>query len=154
MRLNRTIIIAVTLAAASISHASPVTDELVGRLSRIAAENFWGKAILSSGQPVQRPPDLNPNTPIIPLADARRVVEAAFRVGAAMWCGVEWRPYYLRFMQTERKRSWTELQIAYIGVLFGLTQQTSSDALASDPEKACSAERKAEVEAALGTGRP
>ena len=154
MALHRAIIIAVTLAAASIAQASPVTDDLVGRLSRVAADNFWGKAILSSGQPVQRPPDLDPNLPLIPPADARRVVEAALPVSVAMWCGVEWRPYYLRFMQTERKRSWTEIQVAYIGVLFGLTQQTFSDALASDPTKPCPAERKAEVEAALGAGRP
>jgi hypothetical protein len=153
MRFDLKIIVA-TLAAASIAHASPVTDELVGRLSRLAADNFWGKAVLSSGQPVQRPPDLDPNTPLIPLADARRVVEAAFPVGVAMWCKVEWRPYYLRFMQTERKRSWTQVQVAYIGVLFGLSQQTFSDALARDPERPCPAERRAEVEAALAAERP
>src|SRR5262245_21381469 len=145
MRLVPSILIAATLAVASVAQAIPVTDELVAKLSRIAAASFWEEGILSSGEPVQKPPGLDANAPIIPLADARRVIEVAMPVATAVWCGVDWRPYYLRFMQAERKRSWTEVQLAYMGVLFGLTQQTFGDALRSDPNKPCSAERKAEV---------
>ena len=148
------IIIASTLFAGPLALANPVDEELVESLPRTAAEHFWDKGVLSSGQPVQRPPDLDPDTPIIPPADSQRVVEAAFRVGAAMWCDVEWRPYYVRFMQAERKRNWNEVQVAYIGFLFGMAQQTFYAALTRGSDVACSPERRSEVETALGAKAP
>src|SRR5262245_261057 len=131
------VIAAVVLAQTAAADRTVVSDELVANLTGHATSNFWGRAVLSSGQPVQRPPDYDPRTPIIPIADSRRVVEGALPVGVAMWCGVEWRPYYLGFMRTEPAKRWSEVQVAYIGVLFGLAQQTIASSLASDSGGSC-----------------
>ncbi len=71
-----------------------------------------------------------------------------------MWCGAEWRPYFLRIMQSERARSrWSEIQIAYIGMLFGAAQQRFADMLTHGAES-CPAQRKAEVEAVMASPIP
>ena len=54
-----------------------------------------------------------------------------------MWCGLDWQPHYQRFMQSERKRNeLTTVQAAYIGFLFGLTQQVYSQGLSA--QETCS----------------
>lgn len=110
--------------------ADPLPDELVDSLGRIVADNFWGRAVLASGETVERPVSQDPLSPIIPRPDSRRVVEHAVPVGVAMWCGVDWKSFYLGFMQNERTKPWSEIQIAYIGVLFGTAQQTFASSLA------------------------
>jgi hypothetical protein len=144
------VIVAVALAGPAAAQESLVSEELVETLSGLVARNFWGRAVLSSGEHVQRPPDYDPKTPIIPKDASRRVIENALPVGLAMWCGVEWRPYYLGFMRAERTKSWSEIQIAYIGVLFGTAQQTFASSYARDAGGGCTAEHRAEIESAMG----
>ena len=103
---------------------------------------------MSSGERVQPVDDAERAAPVIPLADSARVVAAARPVGQAMWCGVEWQPYYLEFMQAERRKPWSEKQIAFIGVLFGLTQSTFSTALTQ--RGPCSAEARQNVVRIIG----
>lgn len=105
------------------------SDTLVQALATTAQENFWGRAVLQNGETVQPVDDAERAAPVIPMADSARVVNAAIPVGRAMWCELEWRPYYLKFMQAERRKSWSETQLAFIGVLFGLTQANVSNAL-------------------------
>src|SRR5262245_61357747 len=95
-------------------------DALVQALVTTAQQNFWGRAVLSNGETVQPADDAERTAPVIPFVDSARVVNAAIPVGRALWCGVEWQPYYLAFMQGERRGSWSEKQVAFIGVLFGL----------------------------------
>lgn len=121
----------------------PLPDALVQSLVASAQQNFWGRAVLSSGETVKPIDDAERTAPVIPFADAARVVNAARSVGQAIWCEVEWQPYYLAFMQAERRESWSEKQIAFIGVLFGLTQGVISSALTQrDP---CLAEARESV---------
>src|SRR5262245_39387667 len=115
-------------------------DALVRSLATTAQQNFWGRAVLSSGETVQPVDDTERTAPVIPFEDSARVVTAARPVGQAMWCGVEWQRYYLAFMQVERRKPWTDKQIAFIGVLFGFTQSTFADALTQ--RGPCSAEAR------------
>lgn len=108
-------------------------DALVQNLVATAQENFWGRAVLSSGETVQPVDDAERLAPVIPFSDSVRVVSAAAPVGGALWCRVEWQPYYLAFMQLERRKSWSEKQVAFIGMLFGLAQYSISNALKQNP---------------------
>jgi hypothetical protein len=108
-------------------------DAIVQNLVATAQENFWGRAVLSSGETVQPIDDAERIAPVIPFSDSVRVVSAAAPVGGALWCGVEWQPYYLAFMQSERRKSWSEKQVAFIGALFGLAQNSMWNALKQNP---------------------
>ena len=108
-------------------------DPVVQALVATAQDNFWGRAVLSSGEPVQPIDDAERTAPVIPFPDSVRVVSAAAPVGGALWCGVEWQPYYLAFMQSERRKSWSEKQVAFIGVLFGIAQHSMWNALKQNP---------------------
>jgi hypothetical protein len=123
-------------------------DALVQSLVTTAQKNFWGRAVLSKGETVQPVDDAERTAPVIPFVDSARVVNAAIPVGRALWCGVEWQPYYLAFMQAERRGSWSEKQIAFIGVLFGLTQGTVSTALTQ--RGPCAAETRDKVVEGIG----
>jgi hypothetical protein len=114
-------------------------DAVVQNLVATAQENFWGRAVLSSGEPVQPMDDVERTAPVIPFSDAVRVVGAAAPVGGALWCGVEWQPYYLAFMQSERRKPWSEKQVAFIGMLFGLAQHAMWNAL---KQNACPTETR------------
>ena len=108
-------------------------EALVQNLVATAQQNFWGRAVLSSGETVQPIDDAERIAPVIPFSDSVRVVSAAAPVGGALWCGIEWQPYYLAFMQSERRKSWSEKQVAFIGMLFGLAQYSMSNALKQNP---------------------
>jgi hypothetical protein len=125
-----------------------IPDAVVQSLVTTAQQNFWGRAVLSSGERVQPVDDAERAAAVIPFADSARVAVAARPVGQAIWCGVEWQPYYLEFMQSERRKSWSEKQIAFIGVLFGLTQSTFSTALTQ--RGPCSAEDRENVVKIIG----
>lgn len=124
-----------------------VPDALVQNLVAAAQENFWGRAVLSSGEAVQSIDDAERAAPVIPFSDAVRVVSAAAPVGGALWCGVEWQPYYRAFMQSERRKPWSEKQVAFIGVLFGLAQHAIWNALKQDP---CAPETREMVQTRMG----
>jgi hypothetical protein len=118
----------------SVAITQPALPEaLVQNLVATAQENFWGRAVLSSGETVQPIDDAERAAPVIPFSDSVRVVSAAAPVGGALWCGIEWQPYYVAFMQSERRRSWSEKQVAFIGTLFGLAQRAMWNALKENP---------------------
>ena len=99
-------------------------DTLVQSLVATAQENFWGRAVLSSGETVQPIDDTERNTPVIPFVDSARVVHAARPLGQAIWCDVEWQPSApSRSCKPSAESRRSEKQIAFIGVLFGLTQR-------------------------------
>ena len=56
-------------------------------------------------------------------------------------------------MQAERAKSWTEIQIAYIGILFGTSQQTFASFFEKGSTGECTAEYRAEIETAMGRVR-
>jgi hypothetical protein len=58
----------------------------------------------------------------IPKSDEERILEAGTFCGKAMNANLNWKEYYVNFMEVERKKDWVDEQIAYIGVLFGAVQ--------------------------------
>ncbi len=103
------------------------------QLAQQALSAVWGKAVDIKGNPLTPKSESERTTIPMPPADVERVIRGAAIVGEAIWCGLDWQPQYLRFMQAERRRnSLTDVQAAYTGILFGLTQQTYAQALAAN----------------------
>jgi len=69
----------------------------------------------------------------IPRNDAMRIVQSSAAAGLGAWCGVEWQPYYLAFMRSERNRDWSEEQLTFIGMLFGTAQGSMEKSMARTP---------------------
>jgi hypothetical protein len=55
-------------------------------------------------------------------ADRARIREAAMLAETANAAGLEWEPYYLAFMQLERRKDWSDKEIKLIGMYFGAIQ--------------------------------
>ena len=61
---------------------------------------------------------------VIPLDDARRIVNSAADTALTEHCGLDWRNLSFRpLMRGERQRgTWSDRQLAYIGILHGYVQ--------------------------------
>ncbi len=87
-----------------------------------AQSSFWDKAVGEDGKHFVPESDAERASVLIPVPDANRVVREAHFYGLALWCGLEWKQTYLSYMQAERRRNWSQKQIAFIGLLFGVAQ--------------------------------
>ena len=140
-----TVVFAAFMMASQVSSSQPLElpADLTEQVVAYTQSAFWGNAVGTEGQKITLPPDVDPSAPVIPTTEARRIVHAAVPTGFAMWCGVEWQPFYLDFMQRERSSGvWSETQLAYIGVLFGMSQQITAMSASSQP---CSEKQRAET---------
>jgi hypothetical protein len=107
------------------------------QLAYQALDAMWGKAIGLDGNLLQPKTEKERTTIPIEPGYVEYVIRSAGIAGEAMWCGLDWQPHYQRFMQTERTRNeLTTVQAAYIGFLFGLTQQVYSKGLSA--QETCS----------------
>jgi hypothetical protein len=89
----------------------------------LALSHFWGNAQLQDGSVVRPDNDEDRKTLPIPYPEAKRVVDASVAAGLAVWCGLDYRPYYSLFMRVERQRGvWSDKQVAFVGFLFGVSQ--------------------------------
>lgn len=126
------------LAVASFGFATAAENaNTFDRLAYQALDAMWGKAVGQDGKPLQPKTEIERTTIPIEPGHVEYVIRSASIAGEAMWCGLDWQPHYLRFMQTERTRNeLTTVQAAYIGFLFGLTQQVYSKELSA--QETCS----------------
>lgn len=135
---------------ASASHAAmqPGKAEVVTEIVRIARANLTN-AVMSDGSPVPPETDEEKLHPIIPMMDAVRVVDRGNLSAMAEWCNMEWEhASYLPFMQKERKEArWSDKQLAFIGLIHGVTMQATKQALAK--QKPCTSQQAGEVKARL-----
>ncbi len=117
--------------------AAEENQSIFNQLAHQALNAMWGTAVGPDGIPLK--PKSEKERTTIPIAPGyvEYVIRNAVIVGEAMWCGLDWQPHYQRFMQSERKRNeLTTVQAAYIGFLFGLTQQVYSQGLSA--QETCS----------------
>jgi len=116
-------IVGSTVAAGEVADARiALSDIQVERIITHAQANFWGGAVGHDGKLLSPTDEDERQRLLIPRVDAERVVHDAHKYGLALWCNLDWKPTYLRYMQVERRKRWNEKQIAFIGVLFGVTQ--------------------------------
>ena len=100
---------------------------------RTAQKSFWGKAVLSNGALALPASESERNILPIPRNEAMRIVQSSAAAGLGAWCGVEWQSYYLAFMGSERAKPWSEKQIAFIGMLFGVAQGSLQKSMSETP---------------------
>jgi hypothetical protein len=127
----------VSLASAALASAHElVSDSDADEFARLTLNGMWGKAMDEHDRPLQPKDDKDRHTIPIPLTDVRRVARAGAPAGIASWAGLDWQSYYDAFMKQERRSGrWSGKQIAYIGVLFGVSQgsfEKSCEKLARD----------------------
>ena len=69
------------------------------------------------------------NGAVIPIADARAIIDAGFASGAARWCQLDWQQN-LRFLLNEQRARgvWDERQLAFVGVLHAHAMSAVLDA--------------------------
>lgn len=71
-----------------------------------------------------------------------QIAEAGTLAGEIEACEVDWKTYYIAYMQSERRRAaneeWPQEKIAFVGALFGAFQGRSYD---EHREEACPLER-------------
>jgi hypothetical protein len=106
---------------------------------------FWGNAVGPDGQVLSPSNEAERERLLIPHADAVRVVNGAHVYGLALWCNLDWKPVYLKFMEAERAKGWNEKQIAFVGMLFGMTQAAVKLSVGGT----CSAKDRSTIQKAL-----
>ena len=107
-----------------------IADEVVARAVE-AANNLLPKGRLRDGS------SLAPVTPkerlrgVIPPENAHHIVKSAADSALTEHCGLDWRNLSFRpLMRRERRLStWSERQLAFIGILHGYVQATYRDLL-------------------------
>ena len=106
-----------------------VSNEMAAEIMGIAREHIT-QAKLQDGSFVPAETEEEMKHLIIPIEDAKRVIHFGSKSGLAEWCGIEYRPAYLQFMQDERRLGkWNDKQIAYIGLLHGISVSVFSHSL-------------------------
>src|SRR3546814_11643465 len=90
----------------------------------LARENL-SKAHLPDGSPVPEETPEMKRQPIVPLTEAKRVVEVGMLSAVAAWCGVEWRhANFAPFMAAERaQRSRTDKALPPIRLMPRSTEE-------------------------------
>lgn len=112
-----------------------ISDDITIKLMAVARDHIT-QAKLRDGSFVPPETAEEKKMPIIPVADGKRIVNRGATSAIAAWCGIDYKPYYLEFMQEERRQyQWSDKQIAYIGLLHGLSVSGYSHAL---QERTCS----------------
>ncbi|MDA0782510.1 MAG: hypothetical protein O2970_10355 [Proteobacteria bacterium] len=97
-------------------------DKLISDLMQVAREQITSAKLLD-GSFVPAETEEEKKTPIIKIEDARRIVGVGQQSAIAAWCNVEWyKSSFTNLMQHERsKEIWSDKQLAYIGLLHGIT---------------------------------
>lgn len=96
-------------------------EEDIQQIIDKAVAGYWGQAQLPGGQVIYPDTDEEMLQPVIPDADARRIVRDAVPAALGLWCGLDWETYYASYVERERKGAWNEKQMAFVEVLFGTT---------------------------------
>ena len=118
------------------------------QLIQAAFANFWGKARLSNGNPVQPDNAAERSTLPISIATASHVISVGEISGIAEWCGLDWQTHFLNLTAKARRQAFSEKQVAFVGLLHGVAQGTVYSTLQSKP---CATDQKSRVTKILET---
>jgi predicted secreted protein len=102
-------------AAQNVRFAPDPPEELVTQLMAHARSDL-SRVTGTAGVPSETL--LERNDSLLPIAEARAVIDVGFASGTARWCELDWRRNLANLLAEERARpDRSERQIAYIGVL-------------------------------------
>jgi len=114
--------VGLAVAAGGTNPRVTLSDAQVEQVISSTRVNFWGKAVGMDGNALVPSDNKERDQLLIPHAEAVRIVNEAREYGLALRCELDWQPVYSKYMQAERRKGWSEKQIAFVGMLFGVTQ--------------------------------
>lgn len=113
----------------SYCYAQLIPVDKYSNIIELAMTNFWGKAQLKDGTTVQ--PDSEAERTTLPITnnDAHKVIQAGEISSIAAWCGLDWQKNYLRVTKSARSSGLSGKQVAFVGLLHGVTMGIVESAL-------------------------
>lgn len=152
--MNQILMCILLLMVTSVSHGQTIgfNEKTSMTLIDDSIPSFWrsNSQVIEDGKLVNiTPPDISELTKsIIERDEALKILNDSYLVGNAMWCKLEWRDHYLAYMQEQRKKDYSQIQIAYIGFLFGVGQSQLNRTL-QNSGKECGLEHAAYINQAF-----
>ncbi len=130
----------------------PVLDEATkAKMAKDVVPYFWDKAVDSKGNVIRAKGKQERERMPVPMKDLSRIIDNAVPTGYAMFCGVKWETYYQAYMKLERvMHKWNEVENAFIGMVFGYTQQMVTSSLAARMK--CYPKMKIQVQTDINNG--
>ena len=108
--------------ALSASNIFAFDDAMKDKIISLAFDNFWGKARLSDGSYVQPENEKDRQTLPISKETAYQVIDVGEISGLAKWCSLDWQKNYSTLTRSARNQGFSEKQVAFVGLLHGVTQ--------------------------------
>lgn len=131
-----------------VAHAEPLTDEQVMTLVNYARDNIT-LAVYEDGSNAAPETEAERAKELLPVEDARRVIEGGFSSGILQWCGLDWQVSMSAVLTQERdSHMWGEKQLAFINLLHGIAMVHYVEIISAN-NNVCSDEVRAEAEKAL-----
>lgn len=112
------------LLCTSFCYAGLLTESLHEKIIEQTLNNFWGKAVLKDGSFVQADSEEERKTVPISKTNAKHVILIGELSSLAGWCGLDWQQNYHKMTKAARDSGFTGKQVAFIGLLHGVTMGT------------------------------
>jgi hypothetical protein len=106
------------LGSGALAFDNATKDQIIS----LAFQNFWGKARLADGSHVQPGSEEERQTLPVSKEAAYQVIEVGKISGQAKWCSLDWQKSYLALTKSARNQGYSDKQLAFIGLLHGVTQ--------------------------------
>jgi hypothetical protein len=137
--LSAMLILVLTFLASQVLAFDDATKD---KIISLALENFWGKARLADGSYVQPENEVDRQTLPVSKETAYQIIEVGKISGLAQWCALDWQKNYLKLTKSARQEGFSEKQVAFIGLLHGVTQGIVENAV---KDKKCGGSEKEEA---------
>lgn len=135
-------------AFAGAARAEPLSDEQVMTMVNYARDNIT-LAVYEDGSHASPETEAERAKEILPVEDARRVIEGGFSSGILQWCGLDWQVSMTAVLTQERdSHMWGEKQLAFINLLHGIAMVHYVETISAN-NNACPDDVRAEAEKAL-----
>ena len=113
------------------------------KIMQFTLEQFWGNAVDSKGELIQPKNDEERKALPVSKDQAGYIIDKGGESALAQWCGVEWQERFNLLMEQMRKRMPSDTQIAYLGVLHGVSQKMMFDVMDGET---CSKQTKKQLQ--------
>ena len=131
-----------------VAHAEQLTDEQVMTMVNYARDNIT-LAVYEDGRNAAPETEAERAKELLPVEDARRIIEGGFSSGILQWCGLEWQVSMNALLTQERdSHMWGEKQLAFINLLHGIAMVHYVETVSAN-NNACPDDVRVEAEKAL-----
>ena len=101
----------------------------------VLQKGFWGHARLSDGSLAQPASEAERTASPLTPQQSDRAIDVGELTAIGSWCTVDWKPFYLAYTKSLRDEGLSETQVAFAGVLHGVSQSSVLKTL--HPDRKC-----------------